>query len=259
MDYLRRLLLRSLAVPREQGSPVFDPFAQVAGWEFDATVPPPQESAAGAGGCHVVPARGAAARTGSAPHAAGASASIRRAGTRCGWSHRSTHGLPGIAAIACHSGAARARRQRRSARTRARAADASRCLHALPRHEVGGRARGACDAPRPCHAQRDCATADSNIGAGAAHERDRRAGACAARGSHRRASIRAFPRARVASPIRQRLPRLPQRQRHRKAHRRSQRRPERIVQTTVVVAAAARGLDDLAHSSGISRFGLGQS
>lgn len=36
--------------------------------------------------------------------------------------------------------------------------------------------------------------------------------------------------------------------------------PERIVQTTVVVSRAAppRTLDDLAHSSGISRFGLGQ-
>jgi hypothetical protein len=33
---------------------------------------------------------------------------------------------------------------------------------------------------------------------------------------------------------------------------------ERVVQTTVVVASAARGLDDLAYSSGISRFGIGQ-
>lgn len=34
---------------------------------------------------------------------------------------------------------------------------------------------------------------------------------------------------------------------------------ERIVQTTVVLSAPSRRLDDLAHSSGISRFGLGQS
>jgi hypothetical protein len=35
--------------------------------------------------------------------------------------------------------------------------------------------------------------------------------------------------------------------------------PERIVQATVVLASPSRRLDDLAHSGGISRFGLGQS
>jgi hypothetical protein len=35
--------------------------------------------------------------------------------------------------------------------------------------------------------------------------------------------------------------------------------PERIVQATVVLAPPSRRLDDLAHSGGISRFGLGQS
>lgn len=34
--------------------------------------------------------------------------------------------------------------------------------------------------------------------------------------------------------------------------------PERIVQTTVVVASTSHRLDDLAHSSSISRFGIGQ-
>lgn len=34
--------------------------------------------------------------------------------------------------------------------------------------------------------------------------------------------------------------------------------PERIVHTTVLIAQPARRLDDLAHSSGISRFGIGQ-
>jgi hypothetical protein len=34
---------------------------------------------------------------------------------------------------------------------------------------------------------------------------------------------------------------------------------ERIVQTTVFVTPAPRALDDLAHSSGIARFGIGQS
>lgn len=35
--------------------------------------------------------------------------------------------------------------------------------------------------------------------------------------------------------------------------------PERILQTTVVVAPASNRLDDLAHSSGIARFGIGQN
>lgn len=40
MNYLDRLISRALAIPRDSGTAVFDPFEQVADWPLDLQVPP---------------------------------------------------------------------------------------------------------------------------------------------------------------------------------------------------------------------------
>jgi hypothetical protein len=258
MDYLRRLLLRSLAVPREQGSSVFDPFAQVAGWEFDApapaaTKPSSVEPAAATpmpNGIESIAPVAAPLQPAQIPAIEPVLANVPRAQPDRR-SEDTAPALPSAPAPVATAG------DRSLAPDPAPLAQADAFMRALGMNSVvAPEAPGAprkvdapvappraADRPPPAAAQPEAATTPMLV-------RPALPPAIPA------AKPRENPRARTEPPH-ARHPPAPA----------SAPRPapplaapiERIVQTTVVVAPASRGLDDLAHSSGISRFGIGQS
>jgi hypothetical protein len=258
MDYLRRLLLRSLAVAREQGSPVFDPFAQVAGWEFDASAPaPPQESAAepvpaaapAPAARRLVPASPLqppqapafdAAAAGAPPAVdppALAQAPPPAPGTLAPPARNDTAGpaVPERVLLTQADAFMRSLGMKSVVAPEVPAPDQAVAAPSVPaphQHRASGPAPHTDESGVPVLVRPAIPTAIQQPRAQAKPrgklEAARAATAPAAAAAPRSASPLAAP-------------------------------PQRIVQTTVVVAPAARGLDDLAHSSGISRFGIGQS
>lgn len=258
MDYLRRLLLRSLAVPRDQGSPVFDPFAQVAGWEFDAAAPPPQESAAEPADAMLPPP--AAQRLEPAaplmqpvqapPFDAPAPAAVEAIDPTT--LPQVSPSLPGALAPPARNDNAVAPGPERELVTQAdafmrslgmksvvapeepatRPGPATPSVPAPPRIRTSGPAPHTSETGGPVLVRPAVPPASEHPRVPQSPRRKPDPATAAAAPAAAAAPQSASP---SAAP------------------------PQRIVQTTVVVAAAARGLDDLAHSSGISRFGLGQS
>lgn len=259
MDYLRRLLLRSLAVPREQGSPVFDPFARVAGWEFDAAAPrPPESGAEPANGMLPAPAV-QPLESAAAPLTPVQTPPFDPPTPTAGESNgppmvpQASPSLPDALAPPARSDTAVAPGPQRELLTQADAFMRSLGMKsvAAPEQPAALPAPAAPGVPPPSRARTSMAAPHTiettgpvlvrpAIPPASEHPRvpsnPRRQSGPATSAPAPATSAAAPPSAAPTAAA-----------------------PQRIVQTTVVVAAAARGLDDLAHSSGISRFGLGQS
>jgi hypothetical protein len=259
MDYLQRLIHRAIAVPREQAQAVFDPFEQVAAWALDVTPPvraaplvPPGDAPPPGVGPLDVPAI-----TPVQPAAVAAMPSLREANAMEPAAPPSSATVQSVtspgAVIPAHTDAPRALAPERDP---LRQADAF--MNALGVKTLRP------DPPPPPQA------AATHIDARA----DRReppprsqpvqvapAAPVLVRPTPPRAPvvIEAAPAAPRSPP---RTPAPPNPNSAAPAARRTTPATvqERIVQTTIVMSASSsHRLDELAHSSGIARFGIGQS
>lgn len=257
MDYLRRLLLRTLAVPREQGSAVFDPFAQVAAWELDAHAPTPHESAADTAvgiapappAPHLETTSALPLQPTPAPPSAVTGPSAREAiepsvAFQMPPASHATEALPASgdkaeAAEPDHVLLAQADAFMRSLGMKSVTAPeepASRQSLATPSLPAPHRRGTSAPAPRTMETGEPVLVRPAMP---PAVERPR------VQANPRRMPDAATNTTAAQAPAAPSTPpaAVP---------------PQRIVQTTIVVAGGARALDDLAHSSGISRFGIGQ-
>jgi hypothetical protein len=259
MDYLQRLIHRALAVPREQAQAVFDPFEQVAAWALELTppvraapvVPPPDAPPKGVGPLDVP------AIAPMQPVPAASIPAMREANAM------EPAALPGPASVQSVTPPEAAPPARTEAtRVAAPERDPLRQADAFM-NALGVKALR----PDPPASQRATATRNESLavrrdGLALAHPAQAAAEApVLVRPTPPRAPVvvEATPAAQRPPP---RSPAPPSTSTASAAARRASPAPvqKRIVQTTVVMSASSsHRLDELAHSSGIARFGIGQS
>ncbi|BDB28718.1 hypothetical protein Tamer19_61290 [Cupriavidus sp. TA19] len=259
MDYLRRLLLRSLAVPREHGSPVFDPFAQVIGWEFDGYAPAPQQESA------VEPVRAAApapAPQRLEPVALPMQPSQAPAFDAAAADASEAVDPPAVAQLPPPASGTRAPPARNdnagpAAPERVLLTQADAFMGSL-----GMKSVVVPEVPAPDQAMAAPsvpATRRHRASAPAPHT-DKSGVPVLVQPAVPPASQQPGPQARLrGKPGPAKAATAPAAAAAPRSASPLAAPPQRMVQTTVVVAPSVRGLDDLAHSSGISRFGIGQS
>jgi len=258
MDYIERMIQRALAVPRQQAPPLVDPFERIAPWSLDA--PPPQEQSA--------PVRRARAA---------ADASVAAAVTPVAPSVPASPGpalarvvqdAPARAAIGGLPAAADAPAPTRSVEgARPQNIEPVSAAEALPTAHADAFMRSlgvkvlAAELPTPARID---APADALVAAAPSRHlparlHPAREAECTLQTIRPLPPRAPAPVAALASPRSPRAPSSPGIDAARPpAPHDAPPAARPIVQTTLVVAPTSRRLDDLAHSSGIARFGIGQ-
>jgi hypothetical protein len=260
MDYVERLVRRALAVPREQAQPLFDPFEQVAPWLPDAPVPAEvhdHEAADthAAATAALAPAPPVAPPANQPPPAPSASRLVEEsilaphiepaltppppaapavqpvaAALSPQVAPPPAHALAPLAHVDAFMRSLGVKSVASQEPTRTRAAAAPDTVPPVQKAAALPRPPDAPDTSAPTVMVRPAPPPAPTPAPEPAQRRTR-----ASPPAPEDATERPPPR-RAAPPV----------------------TPERFVQTTVVVAPPSRRLDDLAYSSGISRFGIGQ-
>ncbi len=256
MDYLQRLLLRALAVPRGHAASVFDPFEQTAPWVLDTPVPVVPLKAAAEEGAPVRPVPPAPAVPSPTALPASLEAPAASPHVDAPAAHVAPRPPPSVPTPARHGGIPALIAQLMPApaepSTLARADAFMQALGigapAVQAPAVATPLQPTPPSPAPMHD-------DHHV----KPKPEEQAPAVLVRPTPPRVlDLPAPPSPRARDPERTRPATPAALPAAAPAAKPAPAPAERFVQTTVVVSPPSRRLDDLAHSSGIVRFGIGQ-